>query len=97
MSAPNGEFGGVVVRRLSTAGLTLNPGDEISAEDACSWPIANRQALSNSGMVRWHSERQSAPVDLPKPVVDVVDEPVSDETAEVSEPAKRGRPPKAKE
>lgn len=54
---PNGEFGGVVVRSLRTAGGVLPPGIEISAEDACSWPIMNRRALSDSGIVRWHTQR----------------------------------------
>lgn len=53
-SPPNGEFGGVVLRSLVTAGATLKPGTEISAEFVASWPIANRRALSESGTVRWH-------------------------------------------
>lgn len=86
MTVPNGEFGGVVVRSLRTAGDVLPPGHEISAEDACSWPIANRVALANSGQVRWHSFRQEvAPIEASVDVDVEVQEP---------EVVKRGRPRK---
>lgn len=82
---PNGEHGGVVLRSLKTAGGILHPGTEIEAEKAMSWTVANRRALSEGGIVRWHS-RPAA--------VDEVDA----EEAEADEPAKRrGRPPKDKE
>ncbi len=83
MSAPNGEFGGVVVRSLKTAGHIMQPGDEIPAELSRGWTIANRQALAGSGIVRWHT----------RPDIDENSEKVS----QSSDPVRRGRPPKAKE
>lgn len=55
----SGEYGGVALRSLKTAGGALPPGSEISAETAMSWPVANRHALANSGTVRWHTRPAS--------------------------------------
>lgn len=89
MTVPNGEFGGVVVRSLKTAGRIMQPGEEITPEQAKGWPIANRVALSNSGQVRWHTRpNDDEAVAKAEPVAD----------AEQAEDApRRGRPPKSKE
>lgn len=81
---PNGEFGGVTLRCLNTGGVTLPPGTEISAEDACSWPVANRRALSEGGTVRWHS--------VSNPFADRVEADI-----DLTAAPRRGRPAKAKE
>ena len=101
---PNGEFGGVVVRSLRTAGGVLPPGTEINAEDACSWPVMNRRALSEGGIVRWHTQRGGDDAE----VVSIEPEAVSEEAYPAPEPnaedeasvepeKRRGRPAKAKE
>lgn len=101
---PNGEFGGVVVRSLRTAGGVLPPGTEISAEDACSWPVMNRRALSDSGVVRWHTQRSGdvaeAVADEPEEVIEAAEpviEPDAVEDDTIEPEKRRGRPPKAKE
>lgn len=62
---PNGEYGGVTLRSLKTAGAILPPGTEISAELAMSWPVTNRHALSEGGIVRWHTRPDADDGDQP--------------------------------
>jgi len=110
---PNGEFGGVVVRSLRTAGGVLPPGTEINAEDACSWPVMNRRALSEGGIVRWHTQRGGDDAEVvsiePEAVVEDAEpeavseeaypapEPNAEDEASVEPEKRRGRPAKAKE
>ena len=53
-----GKFGGTVLRGTPGAeGRAYQPGDEVAADEALAWPVANRHALESTGYVQWHAGR----------------------------------------
>ena len=57
-----GKHGGTVLRGFpGAAGKVYNAGDELSAADVESWPVANRHALESTGYVQWHAGSPEQP------------------------------------
>lgn len=95
---PMGEFGGVTMRTLTRgANIAFPPGFEISSDMAMSWPFANRQALSSSGIVRWNTKpKGNADNENANKDVKVKAETVSKDAVPAKPASKRGRPAKEK-